>query len=134
MRFIAYLKGYINLLFNVSPLFQTIQTPISSRLGISSQTRKLSFFERIKFTSISSVFMRHSFSIPLSFGNNSYFNDKITFTLIGQMLSKNKTSEKNIIGVMRYVYSPTIWFEVGAYLLDPKLLFSKLVCTFNKDL
>lgn len=127
-------KGYMNLLFDASPLFQTIQTPASSQFGILSQTRKLNFFERIRYTSVSSVFMRHSFSIPLSFGNkNSYFNDNITFTLIGQMLSKNKISERNVIGIFRYVYSPKLWFEAGTYILDPKSFFSKFVYTFNKD-
>ncbi|KTW27597.1 uncharacterized protein T551_03096 [Pneumocystis jirovecii RU7] len=127
-------RGHINLVFDASPLFQAIQIPTLSHIGVLSHSRKLSFFERIKYTGVSSIFMKHSFSVPLSFGNKDlYINDNTTFTLIGQMMSKNKISEANIIGVLRHVYSAKLWFETGIYILDPKLLFSKLVYTFNRD-
>ncbi|KAG5438470.1 hypothetical protein PCANB_002573 [Pneumocystis canis] len=127
-------KGHINLVFDASPLFQTIQVPTLSHVGILSHSRNLNFFEKIKYTGVSSIFMRHSFSIPFSINNkNLHITDNTTFTLIGQMLSKNKLSEGNIIGVIRHVYSPKLWFEAGTYILNPKLLFSKIVYTFDKD-
>ncbi|KAG4303854.1 hypothetical protein PORY_002742 [Pneumocystis oryctolagi] len=127
-------RGHINLVFDVSPLFQTLQTPSLSHVGILSHSRKLSFLERVKYSGISSIFMKHSFSVPLSFGNKDlYNNDSTTFTLIGQMMSKNKLSEGNIVGILRHVYNTKFWFETGVYILNPKLLFSKFVYTFNKD-
>ncbi|KAG5519495.1 hypothetical protein PMAC_002123 [Pneumocystis sp. 'macacae'] len=127
-------RGHINLVFDASPLFQTIQIPTLSHVGVLSHSRKLGFFERIKYSGVSSIFMKHSFSVPFSFGNKDlYINDNTTFTLIGQMMSKNKISEANIIGVLRHIYSTKLWFETGVYILSPRLLFSKLVYTFNRD-
>ncbi|CAG8442147.1 2692_t:CDS:10 [Ambispora gerdemannii] len=90
------------------------------------KAKKALFITRIPSeTEITQLFLKHSHEIPL--------NEKTHTTFVGQMISRNGVGGGNVVGTLRYAFSPKFWAEIGSSVASPRIVSTKAFYTIDPD-